>query len=143
MSRLSLLSLAALLLTACPSDDAGDEGSSGDPSTSGTQDTGTSESDESGGGDPVCIPDGGAYGPCSESLCYCIVGGDVYQYCTQPCTDASDCGDPAELPGATPACEPVTPGEPDMACVLGCQASADCPCGLECDSTYKICAEPQ
>ena len=140
MTRTRSLSLLALLLLACPADEGDDEvGTSAEPTTGESQETGTTET----GGDPVCTANGGAYGPCSESLCQCVLGGDVYQYCTKSCAETSECGDPSEFPGAVPDCAPVNPGEADMICVLRCNADADCPCGLECDSTYLLCSEPQ
>ena len=137
MSRTLLLSLAALVLLACPSD-ASDSQTNAAETTSDAS-TESSESD----GDPVCLANGGVYGPCSEALCQCVQGGDLYQYCTQSCTETSECGDPADFPGATPSCEPLNPGDPNMNCVLRCSTDADCPCGLECQSTFLICSEPQ
>ena len=140
MLRTSCLSLAALLLLACPADE-------GEDTTSNTAATSeevpaTSES-ETGELDPVCVVNGGAYGSCGAALCECVQGGDLYQYCTKSCTEASECGDASEFPGATPSCEPLNPGDPNMKCVLRCSADAECPCGLECQSTYLICSEPQ
>lgn len=141
MPRLPLA--LALLLLACPSNDTAD-----DTTTTQTTDQDTSTSDDTNtNADPVCIAGGGSYGSCNEQLCQCVLGGDLYQYCTKPCTDTAECGDPAEFPGATPACEPVNPGDPggdpNMICVLRCATTADCPCGLECEPTYLLCSEPQ
>lgn len=137
MSRTLLLSLALVLL-ACSS-------SEGDSQTTAetTSDASTESSESESDGDPVCLANGGVYGPCSEALCQCVQGGDLYQYCTQSCTETSECGDPADFPGAMPSCEPLNPGDPNMNCVLRCNTDANCPCGLECQSTFLICSEPQ
>jgi hypothetical protein len=76
-------------------------------------------------------------------MCQCLVGADVYQVCTAPCVDDSDCGDPADFPGATPQCLPVSPGSTQLTCSLACTSAADCPCGLVCQATTGICAENQ
>jgi hypothetical protein len=113
------------------------EEESGDDENSGS-DT------ETGGGDPACFPEG-IYGPCSgENMgCQCLMGADVYQVCTANCTTDADCGDPADFPaGATPQCRPVNPGAMEMVCSLACTSSAQCPCGLTCQTTTTgICAE--
>lgn len=142
MTRLSTLALTSVLLLACGGDDASDESGAGATTSGEPQDTDGGDTTETGETDPVCLPDG-TYGPCSSNLCQCVLGGDVYQTCTIPCTDTSQCGDPADFPGATPDCAPVNAGDPNMICMLRCNTSADCPCGLECESTVKICAEPQ
>lgn len=142
MTRLSVVALASLLLLACGGDDSNDGADSG-AETSEQQDTDEGSTDsETGETDPVCFPNG-AYGKCSENLCQCVLGGDLYQTCTKSCTEASECGDPADFPGATPDCAPVNPGDTNLICMLRCATTADCPCGLECESTYLICTEPQ
>lgn len=133
--------LVCVLLLACNGSD-GDDAAETAQTTDQQETTGASDS-ETGELDPVCFDNGGAYGPCSSAMCSCVLGGDVYQYCTKPCTQASDCGEASEFPGATPECAPVNPGDTNMICVLRCQTSSDCPCGLECEPTYLICSEPQ
>ncbi|PRQ05997.1 hypothetical protein [Enhygromyxa salina] len=143
MARLSTLVLASLLLLGCKGDDATEQGdaTTGDLHESGDA-AGTDETSAD-TGDPLCFPEG-IYGPCSTNMgCQCVLGGDLYQACTRSCSTASECGDPADFPGATPICMPVNPGEPDMICALSCTTDADCPCGLECQGTYLICTEPQ
>lgn len=141
MPRLSIVCLVSLLLVACGGDDTNEDGLTAAATTGDPQETG--DTGETDGGDPVCFPEG-SYGPCSTSMgCQCVLGGDIYQACTRSCTDVSDCGDPADFPGATPVCAPVNPGDPAMICSLSCATSADCPCGLECQPLYLICVEPQ
>lgn len=129
--------LAALFVCACGSSDDGQDSNAEEESTS-QSDTET----ETETGDPACYP-AGIYGPCSEFMCQCLVGADVYQVCTAPCVDDSDCGDPADFPGATPSCLPVNPGATELTCSLACTSTADCPCGLVCQATTGICAENQ
>jgi hypothetical protein len=139
-SSISLSSclLASLFLTACGSSDEGEDTNVGEESTSQSE-----TETETGGGDPVCFPDGGIYGPCSVNMCQCLLGADVYQVCTASCVEDSDCGDPADFPGAMPGCFPVNPGAMEKVCSLVCTTTADCPCGLVCQSTTSICAENQ
>lgn len=140
MTRLSIVALvSALSVLACKGDDGDELTPTIEPTDTGEGDTQT----ETGAEDPVCVAGGGVYGKCTDNLCQCILGGDIYQYCSKPCADVSECGDPSEFPGATPSCEPLNPGETDMICVLRCATTADCPCGLECDSTFLLCSEPQ
>lgn len=143
MPRLSPLLIASLSLFACGGDDTAEEAGSAGSTSAASQDTGDADTGETGTSDPVCFPEGD-YGPCSTNMgCQCVLGGDLYQACTRSCTESSECGDPADFPGATPTCSPVNPGEPDMICTLACTSTADCPCGLECQPTYLICTEPQ
>ena len=135
------LCLFALLLLACPADEG--EGATTTTDSAQTSEETSATETETGELDPVCYANGGIYGACSEALCFCVQGGDLYQYCSTSCTETSECGDASEFPGATPSCEPVNPGDPNMICVLRCDSDADCPCGLECESTYKLCSEPQ
>lgn len=129
--------LASLLVCACGSSDEGEDTNAEQESTSQSATETETET-----GDPVCFP-AGIYGPCSENICQCLLGADIYQVCTASCVDDSDCGDPAEFPGATPSCLPVNPGATEMVCSLACTNTADCPCGLVCQTTTGICAENQ
>jgi hypothetical protein len=129
--------LASLLVCACGSADEGEDTNQGEESTSQSETETETET-----GDPACFPVG-IYGPCSEFMCQCLLGADVYQVCTAPCVDDSDCGDPADFPGATPSCLPVNPGAEQMTCSLACTNTADCPCGLVCQTITGICAEDQ
>jgi hypothetical protein len=130
--------LASLFVSACGAADEGEDTNAGEESTSQS-----STETETETGDPVCYAFGGLYGPCTDFNCQCLVGADVYQVCTAPCVDDSDCGDPADFPGATPRCLPVNPGATEMTCSLACTSTADCPCGLVCQPTTGICAENQ
>jgi hypothetical protein len=147
-ASLSSCLLASLLMSACGSSDEGEDTSVGEESTSSTgtdtdtdTDTETETETETETGDPVCFPEG-IYGPCKNMPCQCLVGGEWYQVCTTSCVDDSDCGDPADFPGAMPSCLPASPGATEMVCSLVCTSSADCPCGLTCGhSTPSICAQ--
>jgi hypothetical protein len=131
--------LVSLLMSACGSSDEGEDTNVGEESTSSSETETETET-----GDPVCFPEG-IYGPCSgENMgCQCLMGADIYQVCTASCVDDSDCGDPADFPGAMPSCLPVNPGAMEMVCSLVCTTTADCPCGLICQPTMSICAENQ
>jgi hypothetical protein len=133
--------LASLFICACGSADEGEDTNAAEESTSQSSDE---TETETGTGDPVCFPEG-FYGPCSgENMgCQCLLGADIYQVCTANCVDDSDCGDPADFPGATPGCFPVNPGAEQKVCSLVCTSTADCPCGLICQPTTSICAENQ
>jgi len=91
----------------------------------------------------ACYPDG-IYGICADTGCpNCLRGATVYEVCTSSCTEASDCGDPADFNGATPTCAPLNPGSTQMICVLICTSQDQCPCGLECRASgagVDICA---
>lgn len=132
---------ASLLVSACGSSDDGEDTDAQDESTSSTA---NETETETGVEEPGCFPNG-IYGPCSgENMgCQCLLGADIYQVCTASCTDASQCGDPADYPGATPQCLPVNPGATEMVCSLGCSSDADCPCGLVCQPITLLCAEDQ
>jgi hypothetical protein len=136
LSRVCLL--AALFVSACGSSDEGEDTNAGEESTS--QSSADTETET---GDPVCFPEG-IYGPCSgENMgCQCLMGADVYQVCTISCVDDADCGDPADFPGAMPSCLPVNAGAMEKVCSLACTSTAQCPCGLTCQTTTTgICAE--
>lgn len=134
----SWLFVVSLLCACGPSDS--EDATAGDESTTGE----SADATETGEADPGCFPQG-IYGPCSgeNQGCQCLMGADVYQVCTANCVDDSDCGDPADFPsGAIPQCLPVNPGSMEMVCSLGCTSTAQCPCGLTCQtSTTLICAE--
>jgi len=134
--------LASLFVPACGSSDDGEASTNVDGESSAESADATDT--ETGGSDPGCFPDG-FYGPCSgENMgCQCLMGADVYQVCTANCTTDADCGDPADFPaGAVPQCRPVNPGAMEMVCSLACTSTAQCPCGLTCQtSTTLICAE--
>jgi hypothetical protein len=150
MPRLSSCSLvsslswvfALLFVPACGSSDEGEDTNAEEESTSQNSDETETETET---GDPVCFP-AGIYGPCSGDnlgACQCLLGADIYQVCTAPCMEDSDCGDPADFPGATPTCLPVNPGAEQKTCSLACTSTSDCPCDLVCQPTTSICAENQ